>query len=297
MAIKTKVEGTIPAMLTPFTEKGDLDLNGIKETVDFFIESGASEIMCLGSTGEAAALTREERMKVIETTVRATDGRVPVMVGTGAPTTRNVIELTKEAKNAGASLVMIVTPFYAIPTQEGLYRHYATIAEAVDIPIVLYNIPPHTNVEIGLDTLQRLVEIDNIVALKDSSGNLSYFAEAMRLVGDKITVLTGGDDITLPCFILGCHGSILALTNIAPRQVVDLYQAVQQKEMAKAQKLYYQLLPISRAINIPQNFPAPLKEAVTMLGRPAGLARAPILPLSVPEKAAIREALKTANLL
>ena len=297
MGKKIKVEGIIPAMLTPFTEKGELDVNGIRETVNFFIESGVSEVMCLGSTGEAAALTKEERIKVTETTVKATNNRVPVMVGTGAPTTREVIEQTKEAKNAGGDSVMIVTPFYEIPTQEGLYRHYATIAEAVNIPIVLYNIPPHTNVEIGLHTLERLVEIDNIVALKDSSGNLSYFGEVMRLVGDKIGVLTGGDDVTLPCFALGCHGAILALCNISPRQVVDMYQAVQQKEMAKAQQLYYQLLPIARAISVPQNFPAPLKEAVTMLGRPAGLAREPIMPVSAPEKEAVREALKTANLL
>jgi len=297
MGKKVKVEGIIPAMLTPFTEKGEIDVNGIRETVDFFIESGVSEIMCLGSTGEATALIKEERIKVTESTVKAANGRVPVMVGTGAPTTREVIEQTKEAKSAGGDSVMIVTPFYEIPTQEGLYRHYATIAEAVDIPIVLYNIPPHTNVEIGLHTLERLVEIDNIVALKDSSGNLSYFAEAMRLVGDKIAVLTGGDDITLPCFALGCHGAILALCNIAPRMVVDMYQAVQQKEMARAQKLYYQLLPMARAISVPQNFPAPLKEAVMILGRPAGLAREPIMPVSAPEKAAIREALKIANLL
>jgi len=294
---KIKVEGIIPAMLTPFTDKGELDITGIRKTVDFLIDSGVSEIMCLGSTGEAAALTKEERIKVIDVTTKAANSRVPVMAGTGAPTTREVIEQTKEAKSAGADLVMIVTPFYEIPTQEGLYRHYATIAETVDIPIVLYNIPPHTKVEIGLQTLERLTKIDNIVALKDSSGNLSYFAEVMRLVGDKIGVLTGGDDITLPCFALGCHGAILALCNIAPRMVVDLYQAVQERDMAKAQKLYYHLLPIARAISSSENFPAPLKEAVNMLGRPAGLARSPIMPVTKQEKELIRAALTTAGLI
>jgi len=297
MGKKMKVEGIIPAMLTPFTEAGEVDVAGIKQTVDFFIENGVSGIMCNGSTGEAAALTRGECIKVTETTVKAANGRVEVMAGTGAPTTREVIERTREAKSAGADSVMIVTPFYEIPSQEGLYWHYATIAETVDIPIVLYNIPPHTNVEIQPQTLARLAEIDNIVALKDSGGNLSYFAEAMRLVGDKISVLTGGDDIMLPCFALGCHGAILALANIAPRMVVDLFQAVQQKEMAKAEKLHYQLLPIARAISIPENFPAPVKEAVTMLGRPAGLARRPIMPVSELEKEAIRKALKIASLI
>lgn len=297
MAKKMKVEGIIPAMLTPFTKAGELDVDGIRETVNFLIENRVSEIMCLGSTGEAAALTKEERIKVIETTVEAAKGRVPVMAGTGAPTTREVIEQSKEAKSAGADSVMIVTPFYEIPNQEGLYRHYATAAEAVDIPIVMYNIPPHTNVEIGLDTLERLVEIDNIIGLKDSSGNLSYFAEVMRRFGDKIGVLTGGDDITFPCFALGCHGAILALCNIAPRMVVDLYQAVQQKEIERALQLYNQLLPIARAISSPVNFPAPLKESVSMLGRPAGLARSPIMPVGEAEKANIRKALKAANLL
>jgi len=297
MAKKVKMTGIIPAMVTPFTRAGKVDFNGIKTNVDFLVDSGVSCIMCLGSTGEAATMTKEECIRVIEAVVKAADGRVPIMAGTGATGTREVIERTREAKDAGADSVMIVTPFYEIPTQEGLYRHYATIAEKVAIPIVLYNIPPHTNVEIGLNTLARLAEIDHIVALKDSSGNLSYFAEVMRLVGDKISVLTGGDDITLPCFALGCAGAILALANIAPRQLVDLYQAVQDKQMVKAQKLYYQLLPIARAISAPQNFPAPVKTAVAMLGRPAGPARDPILPVGRAEREAIRAALKIARLI
>ncbi|HEY82870.1 MAG TPA: 4-hydroxy-tetrahydrodipicolinate synthase [Dehalococcoidia bacterium] len=297
MAKKIQVTGIIPAMITPFTRTGEVDFKGIRENVDFLIESGVSEVMCLGSTGEAATLSREECVKVIEATVEAADGRVPVMAGTGATSTREVVERTREAKSAGVSSVMIVTPFYEIPTQEGLYRHYATIAEAVDIPIVLYNIPPHTHVEIEPETLARLAEIDNVVALKDSSGNLSYFAEVMRLAGDKISVLTGGDDITLPCFALGCHGAILALANIAPRMVVDLYQAAQQQDMTRAQRLFHQLLPIARAISSPQNFPAPVKEAMMLLGRPAGPARSPIIPLSAPEKEAIRKALQIAGLI
>jgi len=193
--------------------------------------------------------------------------------------------------------VMIVTPFYEIPSQEGLYQHYAAIAEAVDIPICLYNIPPHTQVEIAPETLEKLAEIDNIVALKDSSGNLSYFAEVMRRVSDKMAILTGGDDITLPCFALGCRGAILALANIAPRMLVDLFQAVQQKEREKSLDIFFKLLPISRAISVPQNFPAPVKEAVNMLGRPAGPARSPILPLGSAEREDIKKALKYAGLL
>ncbi len=239
MGKKIEVSGIIPAMLTPFTDTGEVDTEGLRETVNHLISNGVSQIMCLGSTGEATALTKNERITIIEETVRTANGRVPVMAGTGAPTTRDVIEQTREAKNAGADLAMIVTPFYEIPNQEGLYRHYATIAETVDLPIVLYNIPPHTNVEIGLSTLEKLVEIDNIVALKESSGNLAYFAEAMLRVGSKMPILTGGDDISLPCFAMGCHGAILALANIAPGDLVSLYQAVRDRDMAKAAELYY----------------------------------------------------------
>jgi 4-hydroxy-tetrahydrodipicolinate synthase len=297
MANRASMEGIIPAMLTPFTRSGDLNLDGLKQNIAFLIESGVSQIMCLGSTGEAATLTREECVKVTEATVKAANGRVPVMAGTGATSTREVIARSKEAKSAGADSVMIVTPFYEIPNQEGLYKHYATIAEAVDIPICLYNIPPHTQVEIAPETLEKLAEIDNIAALKDSSGNLSYFAEVMRRVGDKMAILTGGDDITLPCFALGCHGAILALANIAPRMMVDLFQAVQQKEREKALDIFFKLLPISRAISVPQNFPAPVKEAVNMLGRPAGPARSPILPLGDAERGEIKKALQYAGLL
>jgi len=297
MANKMSFTGIIPAMLTPFTKSGDLDLDGLKKNVDFLIENGVSQIMCLGSTGEAATLSREESVKVTEATVKASNGRVPVMAGTGATSTREVIERSREAKSAGADSVMIVTPFYEIPNQEGLYQHYASIAEAIDIPICLYNIPPHTQVEIAPETLERLAEIDNIVALKDSSGNLSYFAEVMRRVGDKMSILNGGDDITLPCFALGCHGAILALANIAPRMLVDLFQAVQQEEKEKALDIFFKLLPISRAISVPQNFPAPVKEAVNMLGRAAGPARSPIIPVSDAEKADIKKALQYVGLL
>jgi 4-hydroxy-tetrahydrodipicolinate synthase len=297
MAAKMSFSGIIPAMLTPFKGNGDLDFDGLKKNVDFLIESGVSQIMCLGSTGEAATLSRDECVKVTEATVKAADGRVPVMAGTGATSTREVIERSKEAKSAGADSVMIVTPFYEIPVQDGLFKHYASIAEAVDIPICLYNIPPHTQVEIAPETLERLADIDNIAALKDSSGNLNYFAEVMRRVGNKMSILTGGDDITLPCFALGCHGAILALANIAPRMVVDLFQAMQQKDREKSLDIFFKLLPIARAISVPQNFPAPVKEAVNMLGRASGPARSPIVPLGNAEKGEIKKALQYAGLM
>jgi 4-hydroxy-tetrahydrodipicolinate synthase len=297
MEKEIRLEGIIPAMLTPFTENGEIDVDGIKENVNFLIENGVSGIMCNGSTGEAVALTKEERIKVIKATVEAAKGRVKTIAGTGVPSTDETIKLTRDAKSAGADAVMIITPFYEIPTQEGLYKHYETIAEAVDIPIVMYNIPQHTGVEIGLDVLRRLVEIDNIVALKDSSGNLSQFAEIIRLVGDKISVLTGCDDLLLSSFVLGSPGAILALCNIAPRLVVDLYRAVKDEKLKKAKELNYKLLSIGRAIGAPENFPAPVKEAVRILGRPAGPTRGPIIKVSEKEKEEIRAALKEAELL
>jgi len=292
-----KPKGIIPAMITPFTESGEIDVSGIKATVDFLVDSGVSGILCNGSTGEAIVLTREERIKVTEATVSAAKGRVQVIAGTGAPSTNETIRLTQDAKTAGADAVLVITPFYEIPNQEGLYAHYDSLAETVDIPILPYNIPQHTGVEIALDTLKRLAEIDNIVGLKDSSGNISQFAEMIRLVGDKISVLTGCDDLLISSFVLGSPGGILALCNIAARMVVDLFESLSAGDLGKARELNFKLHPIARAISVAENFPGPVKEAVSQLGRPAGPTRRPITPLSVKAKEEIRDALRMAELL
>jgi 4-hydroxy-tetrahydrodipicolinate synthase len=293
-----KFKGIIPAVLTPFNNKGEFDEEAQRENLRFLIENGVHGLMVNGSTGEAENLSREERRKNVELAVEEAGGKIPVIAGTGVPSTKATIDLSKDAKDAGADAVMIVTPFYLIPNEEGLIKHYKTIAEKVDIPIVLYNIPQHTKVNLDSILIEKLCnEVSNIVGLKDSYGNLSQFADTIARVGDKISVLTGCDDLILPSLILGAPGAIVALANIAPKMVVELFEYVQKGEINKAKEIYFKLLPIARAIGSEYNFPAPVKEAVNLLGRKAGPPRSPITQLSIKEKEEIKKALKHAGLI
>jgi 4-hydroxy-tetrahydrodipicolinate synthase len=294
---RMKITGVIPALITPFKQNGELDLEGAQRNVRELMECGIRTVMCNGCSGEGIALDARERVAVVEAVRKALSGKGVLIAGAGTATTRETIALCRDAKSAGADVVMVITPFMEIPSQEGIYRHYAAIADAVDVPIVLYNIPPHTTVNIDLDTLGRLTEIDNVVALKDSSGNLSYAAATIREYGDRISILTGGDDILVPAFTLGAAGAILAIANVATRMVLQIYESVQAQRLDTAKDIYYRLLPLAQAIGSPVNFPAPLKEAMRLLGRASGAPRSPIVAVSAAESSAIKAALQSAGLL
>lgn len=295
---RLELNGIIPAVITPFTKEGKLDEDALRANMRFLIKSGIHGVMVNGSTGEAENLSPRERKRVIKIAVEESGGKVPVIAGTGVPSTRVSIKLTRDAKDGGADAAMIVTPFYLIPNTEGIIKHYKAIAENVDIPIVPYSIPQHTKVTLTPSIIAQLCEeIPNIVGLKDSSGNMGQFAENIELVGDKISILTGCDDLLLPSFILGARGAIIALGNIAPTMAVDLFNFVQRRNIEKAKEVYFKLLPIARAIGSEFNFPAPVKESIRLLGRPAGPTRSPIVPMTEQEIETIKEALKYAGLL
>jgi 4-hydroxy-tetrahydrodipicolinate synthase len=296
MPRKIRFEGMMPAMLAPFTADGRLDIEGIKQNVRFYMDAGCTGIVCNGSTGEAVSLTREERKAVIRATAEVVQGRLKIIAGTGVPTTNEAIALTRDALEAGADAVLVITPFNAIPNKAGLFKHYSAVAE-VGIPLILYNLPAHTGVEIDFGTLDALAKFDNVVGIKESSGNLSYFAEIIRRTGDELTVFTGADDLTMQAFCIGAPAAILALGNIAPGMLVDLLAAVKANKLNEARQIYFKLLPIARAISSSVNFPASVKEAVRLLGRPSGTPRLPILPVDADESASIRQALAYAGLL
>lgn len=296
MGEKARFHGIMPAMLAVFKADGELDLEGIKRNVQFYVDAGCSGIVCNGSTGEAVNLSREERKAVIRATREVGGGRIVIVAGTGAPTTNAALELTQDAKEAGADAALVITPFNAIPNKVGLYKHYAAVAK-VGIPVILYNLPQHTGVEIDLDTLAKLVKLDAVVGIKESSGNLSYFAEIIRRFGQDLTPITGCDDMTLQAFSLGASAAILALGNIAPKMLVELLAAVEASDLAKARSLYFKLLPMAQAISSSVNFPAPVKEAVRLLGRPSSDPRLPIVAVEAEESRAIRQALVYAGLL
>jgi 4-hydroxy-tetrahydrodipicolinate synthase len=293
---KMKFEGVMTAIIMPMNKDGELDFEGLKKNVEFYINSGCSGIVANGSTGEAVNLSREERIAVIKTVVKIAKGKVIVVAGTGAPTTNVTLNYTKDAMDAGADAALVITPFNAIPNKEGLYLHYKTVAK-VGIPIIMYNLPAHTGIEIDLDTMGRLVKLDNIVGLKESSGNLSYFAEVIRLFSKDITPISGCDDLILQTLSMGVSAYILALANIAIKMIIDLINAAKANDFISAREKYYKLLPIAQYISNSVNFPAPVKEAVRLLGRPSGPPRLSTLPVTKEESKEISEKLIYAGLL
>jgi len=293
---KMKFKGLMPAIITPMNQDGEIDLEGLKENIEFYIEAGCTGIVANGSTGEAVNLSREERIAVIKKVVEIAKGKVKVIAGTGAPTTNVTLQYTRDAMDAGADAVLVITPFNAIPNQEGLYLHYKAVAE-VGIPVIMYNLPQHTSVEIDLETMGRLVKLDNIVGLKESSGNLGYFGEAIRRFSGDITPISGCDDLILQTLSMGTPALILAFGNIAPKMIIEIFNAVKNNNLVSAREKYYKLLPVAGAIGGSVNFPAPVKEAVRLLGRPSGPPRLSTLPVSQEESEEIRKKLIYAGLL
>ncbi len=293
-----KLEGLMPAMLAPFKENGDLDIDGLKKNVEFLKDAGCSGIVCNGSTGEAANLLKEERAAVIKATKEVVGDEFLIVAGTGAPTTNVTMALTEDAMKAGADVALVITPFNIIPNKEGLFRHYSAIA-GMGVPLILYNLPEHTGVEIDFVTIERLLaKYDNVVGMKESSGDLSYFAEIMRRFGsDKFVPFTGADALFMQTTFMGSPAAILALGNIAPKMIIEVMNLAKKGEIGKAKEIYYNLVPIARAISDSVNFPAPVKEAVRLLGRPAGNPRLPTLPVDKEESDSIKKALQIAGLL
>lgn len=221
-----------------------------------------------------------------------------MIAGTGASSTRSTIELTRDAKEAGADAALIITPYYEIPTEDGIVAHYKAVAERVDMPIVIYNVPQATMVNVTPSLLMRLVsEIDNIVGIKESSGNIAQIAECIRLTGSTISVLTGNDGGLYLDFLLGCAGAIVAIGNVAPKMAVDIFNAVQKNHIDRAKEAYYKLLPVALALDGEANWAARVKEMVRLQGLPAGHARKPYVPPTAEETQTLREALRSAQLI
>lgn len=291
-----KFDGIFVAMITPFKSDGSLDIEGIKTNADYYMKQGCAGIVCNGSTGEAINLSREERIQVIEATKETLNGRGLIIAGTGAPTTAAAVEQTQDALKAGADATLVITPFNCIPNTEGLIKHYNMVA-SVGLPVILYNLPAHTGVEITMDTFDELIKNEKIIGIKESSGNFGLMGNIIRKYGDRVILFTGSDDLILQVFALGAKSAILALGNIAPAQIVDVLTRVQKNDLEGARKTYLKLLPISSAISASVNFPAPVKEAVRLLGRPSSDPRMPTLPVGKAESESIKEALQYAGLL
>ena len=288
--------GAFTALVTPF-RNGEVDVEALEGLVEFQIAQGIHGLVPCGTTGESPTLSEEEDRLVIETVVRVTNGRVSVVAGTGSNNTASAIKYTKMAEDVGADGSLQVAPYYNKPTQEGLFRHFAAIAESTSLPLVLYNIPGRTSVTIASETIAQLAEIPNIVGIKDSTLSMNMVSDIRRLCGEDFDILSGDDPMTLSLMALGGVGVISVASNVAPGAVSDLVNAMNSGDLARGRELHYRLLPLIRALSVETN-PIPVKAAASLLGLCSDELRLPLVPMSGENLRRLQEVMEgTAQLL
>lgn len=281
--------GVFPAIITPFKDDGSLDEDGLRRNVEALSKTGISGLVPCGTTGESATLSHEEHKRVVEIVIDCS--KVPVVAGTGSNNTSEAIDLTKHAADAGADAALLITPYYNRPNERGLFEHFRKVAESADIPIVLYNVPKRTGVELRPEVVARLADISNIVAVKEASGSLTQVSRIIELTsGKNFSVLSGDDDLTLPMLALGATGVVSVVANVAPRATVEMVKAFLNGDVAKARELHYRLAPLVRAMFLETN-PIPVKTAYRMMGMAAGPLRLPLAPMSEENEAKLRDVL------
>ena len=288
--------GSMVAVVTPMSAAGEIDYPALRRLVEFHIDNGTDAIVPAGTTGESATLDFDEHCKVIEHVVDAVTGRVPVIAGTGANSTREAFELTRCARSYGADACLLVTPYYNKPTQEGLYRHHRTIAEGVDIPQILYNVPGRTACDMQPATVYRLSELENVVGIKEASGSLERGREIMRLCGSQFDVYSGEDHMAAEMMLNGGHGVVSVTANVAPAGMHAMCRAALEGDRRKAQALDRQLQGLHRELFVESN-PIPAKWALREMGLiPEGI-RLPLTPLSERYHEQVRQAMRQAGVL
>jgi 4-hydroxy-tetrahydrodipicolinate synthase len=257
--------GSLVAIVTPFRQ-GKIDERALGELIEWQIAKGTNGIVPCGTTGESATLSHDEHNRVIELTVEVVHRRVPVIAGTGSNSTEEAIALTRHAKQAGVDGALLITPYYNKPTQEGLYRHYKTVAEAVDLPLVLYNIPGRTGVNMLPATIARLSAIQTIIGVKEGSGSVQQASDIVQMCGNRLTVLAGDDSLTLPMMAVGGKGVITVTANIMPAEMASLVKAFGEGKVEEARRLHFKLSPLFAALFYETN-PIPVKEALGLMGK------------------------------
>ncbi|MDP3702785.1 MAG: 4-hydroxy-tetrahydrodipicolinate synthase [Candidatus Omnitrophota bacterium] len=288
-------KGSMVALVTPFHDD-KIDEPALKRLIELHIASGTTALVPCGTTGESATLSHEEHDRVIEITVQAARGRIPVIAGTGSNNTREAVRLTKHAQQAGADAALLISPYYNKPTQRGLYLHFKAVAEAVNLPLVLYNIASRTAVNIEPETFAQLAAVRNIVAVKESSGNLEQMSRILQLTQGKLALISGDDVLTLPVLAIGGTGVISVAANIVPKDVAAMVKAFEAGRRAEAIRWHQQLLPLVKALFLETN-PIPVKTAMGMLGMIEPGLRLPLCGMSEANEARLREALQAYGLL
>lgn len=285
-------EGIIVAMVTPMTSNEDLDEATLRKAVNYYIDKGVQGLFCLSTNGEFSSLSYEEKIRMVEIVMDEAKGRVQVWVGTGGITTREVIKLTKEVEAMGADAVSVITPYVVSPSQEEMFVHYQRIAESVNLPIIIYNIPAKTQVSISPDIVQRLAEIDNIVGIKDSSGDFKNILQYIQLTPTDFSVLSGNDGLVYWTLLAGGKGSVSGMANIFPEIMVSIYQLWKQGKYEEAKEMQDKIAPIRKTLGL-STFPSIVKAAMELTGKSVGPTRSPILMPDEAIKKKLREVIDT----
>lgn len=295
MATKTNFRGSLTALVTPF-KNGALDEAGLRDLVNWQIEQGSHGLVPVGTTGESPTLSHEEHNKVTEWCVEEAKGRVPVIAGAGSNSTREAVALAKHAEKAGADAVLVVTPYYNKPTQEGMYHHFKAVNDAIGIPIIIYNIPPRSVVDLSVETMTRLFELKNIAGVKDATANLARVSQQRHAMGPDFIQLSGEDMTALAYMAAGGHGCISVVANVAPKPCAELMSAVMKGDYAAALKIQDRLTPLHDAIFKEPGL-AGAKHGLKLLGRLHEEVRLPLMTVTPPTGKIIRDAMVYAGLL
>ena len=285
----------LTAMVTPFDQHGEVDYNAARTLVNHLIDNGSDGLVVAGTTGESPTLTTEEKVELFKLVVATSAGRVPVIAGTGSNNTRASIKLTKLAEEAGVDGIMLVTPYYNKPSQEGLFQHFKAIAESTSLPVMLYNIPGRSVVNMSVDTVVRLSEINNIVSVKEASGNLDMMSEIISRTPENFTLYSGDDGLTLPVLAIGGTGVVSVASHIIGNKMQEMINQFKSGRVQEAAVTHRSLLPIMKALFAAPN-PVPVKAALTMQGVQVGDVRLPMVPLNEEEKSALQKVLPVKTL-
>jgi 4-hydroxy-tetrahydrodipicolinate synthase len=295
MEKRAKFHGSMPALVTPFKD-GKFDETAFRALVDWQIQSGSHGLVPVGTTGESPTLTHAEHRHVVNVCIDEARGRVPVIAGAGSNNTVEAIELARHAEKDGADAVLVVTPYYNKPTQEGLYQHFKAINDSIGIPIIIYNIPPRSVIDMSIDTMKRLYELDNIVGVKDATGDLARVSKQRHALGPDFIQLSGEDMTALAYMGTGGHGCISVSANVAPRLCADLMEATLEDDFAAGLAIQDKLIPLHAAIFLEPGV-AGVKYALSLIGRVNNEMRLPLVPVSTPVETAIRRAMVHAGIL
>ncbi len=290
------LRGVHPAIITPFNKDKSVDEIRLRKNIEFLIENGVSGIVPCGTTGESATLSHDEHKKVIEISVDAASGKVPVIAGTGSNSTSEAVNLTKFAEDVGVDVAMLITPYYNKPTERGLLKHYKKISRCTDLPIIVYNVPSRTGTNMDANLISKISQISNIIGVKEASGDIGQVSRIIEKTSDKFSVISGDDSMTLPITALGGMGVISVVGNIVPSMMSDMVSLGLSGDIRKARGLHYKLSPLFRAMFLETN-PIPVKAAAEMMGLCNGILRSPMNTISQENKNRLKEVMKGLNLI